>query len=232
MKDIKDIINESLIKSYDYKLLIKKLEKKYNILNVKVYDSKSDIKSFYFEVNDEIEGQSFLALLDYYGYYCSEIKRFNNNLIYYIEPIFSENCNNLIYKKCNSKIYHITEKYNLKYIYDNGIKPYVGNTYRIFSERAYFICGETAESILKNVSHIISEKQFKAPIIIEIDVSKYNVNFYYDTSENKKYNCIYANAVFFPHLITKICTFDELKDYIKIYESKYFNTKYGKLYIK
>ena len=55
---------------------------------------------------------------------------------------------------------------------------------------------------------------------------------HYDTSENKQYNCIYSNNVFFPHLLKEIGNIDDLKEHLKINESKYINTKYGKLYIK
>ena len=35
---------------------------------------------------------------------------------------------------------------------------------------------------------------------------KYNVDFYFDPSEDDKHNYIYANAYFYPHMI------DEIKD--------------------
>lgn len=212
--------------------LIKKLKTKYNIYNIKEYDSKSNIKSFVFNIKEEITDDNFLRILDFYGYYCSEIRKDPNNIfLYYIEPVFSEKCTDKVYNESNGKIYHITNITNLNNILRKGIKPTVGKNYRIFSERAFFVYGKNNDEIIKNVYHIINEKGSNYTII-EIDISHYKVNFYYDTSENKQYNCIYSNNVFFPHLLNEIGNIDDLKEHLKINESKYINTKYGKLYIK
>ena len=232
MKTLNNYIDESLIKSYNHNLLIKKLKTKYNIYNINEYDSKSNLKSFVFNINEEITDDNFLHLLDFYGYYCSEICKDTNNIfLYYIEPVFSEKCTDKVYNESNGKIYHITNITNLSNILRKGIKPSVGKNYRVFSERAFFVYGKTNDEIIKNVSHIIKEKRFNYTII-EIDISKYKVNFYYDTSENKQYNCIYSNNIFFPHLLNEIGNIDDLKEHLKINESQYINTKYGKLYVK
>ncbi len=232
MITIQNYIDESLIKSYNHTSLIKKLKAKYNIYNINEYDSKSNIKSFVFNVKEEITDDNFLRILDFYGYYCSEICKDTNNIfLYYIEPVFSEKCTDTVYKESNGKIYHITKNTNLNNILRKGIKPTVGKNYRVFSERAFFVYGKTNDEIIKNVSHIINEKGTNYTII-EVDISHYKVNFYYDTSENKQYNCIYSNNVFFPHLLNEIGNIDDLKEQLKINESKYINTKYGKLYIK
>lgn len=229
MRKLNNYIDESLLKSYNNTLLIKKLKSKYNIQE---YDSKSNIKSFVFNIKEEITDDNFLRILDFYGYYCSEIRKDPNNIfLYYIEPVFSEKCTDKVYNESNGKIYHITNVANLNNILRKGIKPTVGKNYRIFSERAFFVYGKTNDEIIKNVSHIINEKGSNYTII-EIDISHYKVNFYYDTSENKQYNCIYSNNVFFPHLLNEIGNIDDLKEHLKINESKYINTKYGKLYIK
>lgn len=220
------------INNYIDEELIKKLKTKYNIYNIKEYDSRSNIKSFVFNVKKEITDDNFLRILDFYGYYCSEIRKDPNNIfLYYIEPVFSEKCTDKVYNESNGKIYHITNVANLNNILQKGIKPTVGKNYRIFSERAFFVYGKTNDEIIKNVSHIINEKGSNYTII-EIDISHYKVNFYYNTSENKQYNCIYSNNVFFPHLLNEIGNIDDLKEHLKINESKYINTKYGKLYIK
>lgn len=65
MKTINNYIDESLIKSYNHNLLIKKLKTKYNIYNINEYDSKSNLKSFVFNINEEITDDKFLRTLDF-----------------------------------------------------------------------------------------------------------------------------------------------------------------------
>lgn len=235
MKTLQSFVDESLIKSYNHELLIKKLITKYNISNIHIYDSKSDVKSFYFNHNNLlIDKQEFVSLLNFYGYYITELYyiKSDNIYTYRIEPNFGTKCNDLVYKECKKKVYHITTEYNEQNIIKSGILPLECKNYRYFTERTFFVCGKNTEEIIYNIEHIISEKNIKNPVILEVDLSKYNVDFYYDTSENKQYNCIYANAVFFPHLIKSFNSIGKLKEELKINEAKYIDTNIGKLYIK
>ena len=149
MRKLNNYIDESLLKSYNNTLLIKKLKSKYNIYNIKEYDSKSNIKSFMFNIKKEITDDNFLRILDFYGYYCSEIRKDPNNIfLYYIEPVFSEKCTDKVYNESNGKIYHITNITNVSNILRKGIKPIIGKNYRVFSERAFFVYGKTNDEIL------------------------------------------------------------------------------------
>lgn len=235
MKHLKDIVEESLIKSYDHNKLIKKLESKYNA-KFYVYDSTSNVKSFYFDIDDisiVYEDQSLCSLLNFYGYVFSEITYSKKDKIYrcYIEPIFGEKIKSKDIP--NGMVFHITHKDKVDSIKKyRGLLPVEG-TYRKYNERVYFFYGKSVDEIIERAEYIIKQLQLKEDeyVIIKVDVSKYNVDFYKDTS-NKVDGMIYANAIFFPHLITRYNSVEKLKNDLSIFETKYVMIGKNKIFIR
>ena len=244
MKNLVDYIDESLIKSYDTEKLKKALNKKYKINDFHDYKSKSDEpKRFAFGTDEDLynklmSDEGFFKLIDLYGYTLTEINCIDNKIYdLHLEPNFGKKCNELVYDKCNGIVWHVSKKKFEEFVAKYGIKPRVGKDYRIFSERVFLSCGETSQEMVDNVKFLI--KQLAIPegkyVIYKIDLKRnrhhpYNVNFYYDPSEDDKHNFIYANAIFFPHLIVnEFHSIDEMQnDLKKIDENLVFKLKRNK----
>lgn len=217
MKNINNYIDESLTKSYDSNILIKKLKNKYKekINNIHIQKSKSNIQSFSIQFDEQymydiVYDESLYKLLDLFGYYVTEYKEIKteNNQILRFEPIFGQKCNDLVYKECNGVIYHITDDRFIDKIRKKGLIPFRNSNYRNFSDRVFFSCGKNKKEIIDNLKNIIKQLEKINYHILKIDLNKYkyNVDFYFDPSEDDKHNYIYANAYFYPHMI------DEIKD--------------------
>lgn len=244
MKNLVDYIDESLIKSYDTEKLKKALNKKYKINDFHDYKSKSDEpKRFAFGTDEDLynklmSDEGFFKLIDLYGYTLTEINCIDNKIYdLHLEPNFGKKCNELVYDKCNGIVWHVSKKKFEEFVAKDGIKPRAGKDYRIFSERVFLSCGETSQEMVDNVKFLI--KQLAIPegkyVIYKIDLKRnrhhpYNVNFYYDPSEDDKHNFIYANAIFFPHLIVnEFHSIDEMQnDLKKIDENLVFKLKRNK----
>lgn len=217
MKTIKNHIEESLIKSYDTNKLIDKIKNRYKDIEVSLYISKSDESLFSIVFKNKKDYENFLKdiyiqrQLDFFGYYITE--KIDKDLLIAIEPNFGTKCTDFVYNECNGLIFHITSKEKYEYfIKDIGIKPFEG-TYRNFTERTFFICGKTKEEIIENIEFIIDQLNKSNPIILMIDLKKhkYNVDFYYDPSEDNWHNCIYCNAWFPITYITEVRKLTDLK---------------------
>lgn len=217
MKTINNYIDESLTKSYDPDILIKKLKNKYKekINNIHIQKSKSNVQSFSIQFDEQymydiVYDESLYKLLDLFGYYVTEYKEIKteNNQILRFEPIFGQKCNDLVYKECNGVIYHITDDRFIDKIRKKGLIPFRNSNYRNFSDRVFFSCGKNKKEIIDNLKNIIKHLEKINYHILKIDLNKYkyNVDFYFDPSEDDKHNYIYANAYFYPHMI------DEIKD--------------------
>ena len=218
MKNIKNHIEESLIKSYDTNKLIDKIKNRYKDIEVSLYPSKSNESLFSIEFNDKNDYENFLEdiyiqkQLDFFGYYITE--KIDKDLLIAIEPNFGTKCAKFVYNECNGLIFHVTSKelYE-KYIKDKGIKPFEGKQYRKFTERTFFICGETKEEIIDNIEFIIDQLNKSNYVILMIDLkgNHYNVDFYYDPSEDNWHNCIYCNTWFPITYITEIKNLSDIK---------------------
>ena len=79
----------------------------------------------------------------------------------------------------------------------------------------FFICGETKEEIIGNIKFIQKQKHYldNNLVILMIDLKKnrYNVDFYYDPSEDNWHNCIYCNAWFPYKYIDKINNINDIR---------------------
>lgn len=215
MKKIKQYIDESLIKSYDSNILLKKIKHKYKdkIKDINIHKSKSNIESFSIQFNKEYMhdiayDESLYKLIDVFGYYITEYNEVKDENIQILrfEPIFGEKCNDLVYKKCNGIIYHITDDNHISQIRKKGLVPFKNSNYRNFSNRVFFCCGKNKEEVINNLKDIINKLNKTSYYILKIDLKKhkYNVDFYYDPSEDNIHNYIYANAYFYPHMIEEI----------------------------
>ena len=217
MKNINNYIDESLTKSYDPDILINKLKNKYKekINNIYAQKSKSNVQSFSIQFDEQymydiVYDESLYKLLDLFRYYVTEYKEIKteNNQILRFEPIFGQKCNDLVYKECNGVIYYITDDRFIDKIRKKGLIPFRNSNYRNFSDRVFFSCGKNKKEIIDNLKNIIKQLEKINYHILKIDLNKYkyNVDFYFDPSEDDKHNYIYANAYFYPHMI------DEIKD--------------------
>lgn len=215
MKNINNYIDESLTKSYDSNILINKLKNKYKekINNIHIQKSKSNVQSFSIQFDEQymydiVYDESLYKLLDLFGYYVTEYKEIKteNNQILRFEPIFGQKCNDLVYKECNGVIYHITDDRFIDKIRKKGLIPFRNSNYRNFSDRVFFSCGKNKKEIIDNLKNVIKQLEKINYYILKIDLNKYkyNVDFYFDPSEDDKHNYIYANAYFFPHMIEEI----------------------------
>lgn len=203
MKNLNQKINESLIKSYDTNKLINKIYKRYNNTKFSLYPSKSNESLFLIEFENKEDYEKFLIdiyiqkQLDFFGYYITE--KIDKDKLIAIEPNFGTKCTDFVYNKCNGLIFHITskEKYNV-FIKETGLKPFKGKIYRKFTERVFFTCGETKEEIIENIEFLKNQLNQSNIIILMIDLKKhkYNIDFYYDPTEDDWHNFIYCNAWF------------------------------------
>ena len=222
MNNLNRFIKESLIKSYDTNKLINKIESRYKNINISLYPSKSEESLFRIEFNDKDEYKKFLEdiyiqrQLDFFGYYITE--KIDKDLFVFIEPNFGTKCTKFVYDNCNGLIFHITDNYSYEHnIRYKGLKPKYGNIkkYRYFNERVFLICGETKEEIIDNIELIIDQKGYIKDdyviLMINLKENNYNVDFYYDPSEDNWHNCIYCNAFFPYNYITKIKKMSDLK---------------------
>lgn len=215
MKTINNYIDEPLTKLYNSNILIKKLKNKYKekINNIHIQKSKSNVQSFSIQFDEQymydiVYDESLYKLLDLFGYYVTEYKEIKteNNQILRFEPIFGQKCNDLVYKECNGVIYHITDDRFIDKIRKKGLIPFRNSNYRNFSDRVFFSCGKNKKEIIDNLKNVIKQLEKINYHILKIDLNKYkyNVDFYFDPSEDDKHNYIYANAYFYPHMIEEI----------------------------
>ena len=218
MKILKNKIDESLIKSYDTNKLINKIEHKYKHLDISLYPSKSNESLFRIIFDNKNDYEKFLVdiyiqkQLDFFGYYITE--KIDKDLCIVIEPNFGTKCTKFVYDNCNGLIFHVTSKEKYYYfIKDQGLKPFEGKHYRKFTERIFFITGENVDEIIENIKFIINQLHIINPIILMVDLKEnhYNVDFYYDPSEDNWHDFIYCNAWFPDKYITKINKISDLK---------------------
>ena len=218
MKTLNDHIEESLIKSYDTNKLISIIYKKYPDIQYNFNKSKSKEFLFviYFNKRSDYDGffKDFYIQhqLDFFGYYITEYNDKDKYIVF--EPNFGTKCTKFVYEKCNGLVFHITteEKYNL-YIKNIGLKPFEGKKYRKFSERVFLSCGESKSEIIENIDYLKKQLGINNPVILMIDLKehKYNVDFYYDPSEDDWHNFIYCNAWFPIKYIDIIEDIDDIK---------------------
>ena len=195
-------LKESLIKSYDTNKLISIIHKKYNNIEYNYNKSKSKEHLFTLYFKDENEYKNFFKdfyiqhQLDFFGYYITEYNDKEKFITF--EPNFGTKCTNFVYNKCNGLIFHVTTEEKYDFIKNDGLKPFEGKKYRKFNERVFLSCGESKSEIIENINYLKKQLNIVNPVILMIDLKEhnYNVDFYYDPSEDDWHNFIYCNAWF------------------------------------
>lgn len=218
MKDIKECLDEALTRSYNTNKLIEKIFKRYP--NTEYYKNNSKSKEYYFSIqfknkkdyNDFLIDIYIQHQLDFFGYYIT-IKN-DKDLFVSIESNFGTKCTKFVYNDCNGLVFHVTskEKYEI-YIKDQGLNPFEGQIYRKFTERVFLSCGKTKKEIIDNIKYLIKQLNIKEYVILMVNLKKhkYNVDFYYDPSEDDWHNFIYCNAWFPITYIDKINNIEDIK---------------------
>ena len=153
-------IYETLSKSHDHNKLISKMEKIYGDIfyDFHVYNSDSNVKSFFFSVldknfNNTVATEKFNNLCMFFNYTVSEVKVYENGeMIVSMEPKYPEKITDFVYNKCNKKLYHVTNKSNVKRILHRGLQLKEGDDYRVFLPRIYVSFGETPATIKNNIN--------------------------------------------------------------------------------
>ena len=206
----------------DTNKLISVIYKKYP--NIEYDYNQSKLNEFLFTIyfNDENDYKKFFEdfyiqhQLDFFGYYIIEYNDKDKHITF--EPNYGTKCTKFVYDKCNGLVFHITteEKY-YKYIKNQGLKPFEDKRYRKFTERVFLSCGEYKSEIIENINYLKDQLGIVNPVILMIDLKshKYNVDFYYDPSEDSWHNFIYCNAWFPEKYITIIEDINDIDYNIK-----------------
>lgn len=158
------------------------------------------------KLNNSDKSNEFLKLIAFFNYYVSLV----NDMTIYLEPLFTKPCLATI-KKNGAKIYHVTLLANYKRIMKLGIIPKVGKSkeetstgYRYFPSKSFYIMnGKTYKDTYKAVYDTLVDKEYydKKYVILEVDVSSLNLQFYLDEAA-KSPLAIYTFNAMDPSLIT------------------------------
>ena len=219
-------IKESL-KQYNSDQVIKKLKEHFDF---KVIVGNSDLgqKKYYFEIQLDskldfyrmLDNKKFKDILKFYNFY---ITQYNiQNQIICIEPIQSDNMNDIVYNKNKGIIYHfIFEKQDkskqiLNSIIEKGIRCKTAG-YRHYPKKIYcYATSKRYDNLLNDVNSIFlflkeiakdNENNLKTIIenvqIVKVDLNrvylKHTIDFYQDSAMKCQ------NAVFAFHNIPSAC---------------------------
>lgn len=211
-------IFETLSKSHDHEKLIDRMCSvfKDEIHDVTIIRTKSSVKSFYFTVHgddfDILMNDKFTHLIEFFNYTISEIKKYKNHgddeYVVYVEPTYSEKVTDYVYDECDAKIYHVTRSSNYHRIMHRGLQMKPGDDYRVFVPRIYVSFGRDGDTIKNNVKHTIEQLRYDDYVILEIDLSHYDIDVYRDTSSDNEFDG-YVYAYIPPKFIRRV-DFDEL----------------------
>lgn len=216
----KDYILENL-QTHNCGLVKRKISDRYSskLLYIDIpYESRSDkeIVAIYTAEPEFFEhNTNFKNLLDFYGYFLSYIGQDQSNseiYILYIEPKFSENCNDFVYETCNGIVYHITQKRNVPKIRKSGLRIRNGDitkygnlqSYRNFPKRIY-LCGSSKFNdfdMLKTIADEVIPGGYENSAILKINVSRSSMNFYKDSAMNNP-NCFFTYQNIPPSMIVQ-----------------------------
>lgn len=139
----------------------------------------------------EQERKYFEDIVRFFGYFISREK--NNH--YTICPYYSTNKTQYIYNDCNSICYHLTTEKEVKSILVNGLRCKNGKNdslYRFFPNRIYVIATDkdiNSIAFKNDIKHILWELDCEPDdlILLKIDISGKNLNFYHDDSMRSPY---------------------------------------------
>ena len=221
--DYNNIIKESL-KQYNTKQVQDKLKQYFPFIKFDTHITNSKCNKYFFAIildnkddwNELFKTDKFESILRFYNFFISE--RVENNLFITIEPIVSDNVNDIVYKHNKGILYHFTFDDEItNRILKSGLRVKKAK-YRDFPKRIYLyrtknVYGnllDDADDILKflfemfkitpKVLYNISKMQ-----IIKVDLNrlvgiKHELNFFKDTSMKSNqtiftYNNIHKDAL-------------------------------------
>lgn len=206
-EDFVDYVLENL-QTHDYKLLQKKLEKHFGDKIEEFIDQEDKSGIFAIRVTDErlYQDNKFIDLLNFFNYFLRE----RNGFRYVIEPIYSNNMDEWVYKNCNGIVYHFTDKETGEKILKSGLRI-KGRTHSDFSypKRIYlyapgfYLNADNRDKWMNFAKEIVNPflvRRFGLSVL-KIDLNrakKTNISFYRDTAMG-------PDAVFTYNNIPKEC---------------------------
>lgn len=223
--DYNNIIKENL-KQYDTKQVQDKLNQYFPFIKFDTHITNSKYNKYFFAIildnkddwNELFKTDKFESILRFYNFFISE--RVKNNLFMTIEPIVSDNVNDIVYKHNKGILYHFTFDDEItNRILKSGLRVKKAN-YRDFPKRIYlyrtknvygnllddtddilkflFEMFKTTPKVLYNISNKMQ--------IIKVDLNrlvgiKHELNFFKDTSMKSNqtiftYNNIHKDALY------------------------------------
>lgn len=223
--DYNNIIKENL-KQYDTKQVQDKLKQYFPFIKFDTHITNSKYNKYFFAIildnkddwNELFKTDKFESILRFYNFFISE--RVENNLFMTIEPIVSDNVNDIVYKHNKGILYHFTFDDEItNRILKSGLRVKKAN-YRDFPKRIYlyrtknvygnllddtddilkflFEMFKTTPKVLYNISNKMQ--------IIKVDLNrlvgiKHELNFFKDISMKSNqtiftYNNIHKDALY------------------------------------
>lgn len=223
--DYNNIIKENL-KQYDTKQVQDKLNQYFPFIKFDTHITNSKYNKYFFAIildnkddwNELFKTDKFESILRFYNFFISE--RVKNNLFMTIEPIVSDNVNDIVYKHNKGILYHFTFDDEItNRILKSGLRVKKAE-YRNFPKRIYlyrtknvygnllddtddilkflFEMFKTTPKVLFNISNKMQ--------IIKVDLNrlvgiKHELNFFKDTSMKSNqtiftYNNIHKDALY------------------------------------
>lgn len=223
--DYNNIIKENL-KQYDTKQVQYKLKQYFPFIKFDTHITNSKYNKYFFAIildnkddwNELFKTDKFESILRFYNFFISE--RVENNLFMTIEPIVSDNVNDIVYKHNKGILYHFTFDDEItNRILKSGLRVKKAE-YRNFPKRIYlyrtknvygnllddtddilkflFEMFKTTPKVLFNISNKMQ--------IIKVDLNrlvgiKHELNFFKDTSMKSNqtiftYNNIHKDALY------------------------------------
>ena len=149
-------------------------------------------------------------ILEFFNYYVTLIERSNEIDGYdiFFEPEYTKDILQDI-KDNGGHVYHVTSKENYEKIKRTGLRPKVGKVrkeaggYRYFTERTFLIGdNKSKEETIKNIRSVINDLEKKEYVIIDIDLSNYEIGLWEDGASEGKYN-VYTYEAIPPRLISR-----------------------------
>lgn len=193
-----DYIHENL-STHNAPLLQKKLLKFFgdSINRFFNYDGTIEIYSFHIILNKGVDidifkkNKQLLKLLEFFNYKLRETNNVDGENTLFIEPIYSENVDDWVYKNCKGICYHFTTKEHAIDILKTGFRLH-NNTTKNIPERIYMYATDKLsiksgdEYINQFIDKVVDwadiEKNDLAVLRIDLNRTKGYITFYKDTA--------------------------------------------------
>lgn len=221
--DYNNIIKENL-KQYDTKQVQDKLKQYFPFIKFDMHITNSKYNKYFFAIildnkddwNELFKTDKFESILRFYNFFISE--RVKNNLFMTIEPIVSDNVNDIVYKYNKGILYHFTFDDEItNHILKSGLivkkakyRDFPKRIYLYRTKNAYGNLLDDADDIIKFLFEMFKTKpkvlyNISKMQIIKVDLNrlvgiKHELNFFKDTSMKSNqtiftYNNIHKDAL-------------------------------------